>query len=59
MRPTRSRLRESGIATTVLAPTAEDLSAIRINAKRVPVLDTALRTTAAQLQGEPFEALPS
>ena len=47
-------LREAGISTTVLAPCADDLAGIGFNVmnmtRRVPVLDTAIRTTAWQLQ---------
>ncbi|RRO16938.1 hypothetical protein EIL87_11685 [Saccharopolyspora rhizosphaerae] len=48
------RLRENGIHTTVLAPTAEDLGTLGVNAfdctRRLPVMDTALRTTSRQLE---------
>ncbi|MEV4729677.1 patatin-like phospholipase family protein [Saccharopolyspora sp. NPDC049426] len=52
-----TELEEAGISTTVLAPTAEDLAAIGVNAfnctRRLSVMDTALRTTTQQLEAQP------
>lgn len=55
-------LRQAGVTTTVLAPTAVDLETIGVNAmnsaRRVSVLDTAIDTTTEQLQTMPNRTDP-